>query len=71
MRYVVFPTYECKDEVIPALHTLVIEPDIIVAGPTASGLYLVEGSEVSLDLLKFMAKPYYLFVEDFDVPVIH
>lgn len=70
MRYVAFPSYEAKNDWVPSLHELVIDPDIIVAGPTPSGLYIVEGSLITINLLKFMADPYYIFMEDFDPPVI-
>lgn len=65
MRYVVFPAYSFKDELIPSLEELMDSDITIVAGPTASGIYFINGTKQAIDLLKFMASPYYLFMEDF------
>lgn len=72
MRYVAFPSFQSKDEIRPNLHEFIGESDVtIIAGPTQSGLYLVEGSDSAIDILEFMAYPYYVFMPDFDAPVIH
>lgn len=70
MRYVVFPSFEYKNEGVPSLEELMVDPDIIVAGPTRSGVYIVEGSETAIQLLKFMADSYYIFMQDFESPTI-
>jgi hypothetical protein len=68
MKYIVFPSYELKNDTIPALDELIIDSDIeITAGPTSSGLYLISGSEEAINHLKFLADPYYLFMEHFEL----
>lgn len=72
MRFIVFPSFESKDELRPELDDLIGDSDIdIVSGPTESGLYLIDGHYSEVELLKFIAYPYYVVMEDFDPPTIH
>lgn len=72
MRYIVFLSFESKDKARPNLDDLIGELDIdILSGPTENGLYLVDGSHSSIELLKFLAYPFYILMEDFDPPIIH
>jgi hypothetical protein len=71
MRCVVFPSYSCKDE-RPPLSLFLDEAEItIVAGPTESGLFLLEANLVEVELLKLLAFPFYILFEDFEKLEIH
>jgi hypothetical protein len=43
----------------------------VLAGPTESGLYIIEGDNFSISLLKILIEPYYILMEDFEVPTVH
>lgn len=71
MRYIAFPSYESKDEIRPNLHDLIVDSDIVItAGPTPSGVYIVTGSPESIEDLRFLADPYYIFMEDFEITLM-
>jgi hypothetical protein len=72
VRYIVFPSHASLDAPRPQLDDLFEEVDVeVVTGPTESGLYIVEGSPCSIELLKFIAFPYYVLMEDFELPTVH
>jgi len=43
----------------------------ILAGPTPSGLLIIEVPENKIELLKILITPYYILMEDFENPMIH
>jgi len=72
MRCVIFPSASYQDGKRPPLSSF-FEPEqiSIVYGPTESGLCIIEGDEVEMDLLKVVVDPYYIMFEDFQAPTVH
>jgi hypothetical protein len=65
MRYVAIPAAISR---LPL--TLYNTPDhhggwTIIAGPTESGLYILEATEEAIDTMKELYDGFYLFMEDF------
>lgn len=72
MRCVVFPSVSYLDGSRPTFESFLEDAEVkVVYGPTQSGLYLLEGSMVEMELLKFLITPYYILFEDFESPTIH
>jgi hypothetical protein len=71
VKYIVFPSYEFDNKLVPSFIEIKNEGIIILAGPTESGLFLIEGDEFSIALLKVLVQPYYLLMEDFESPEIN
>lgn len=72
MRYIVFPSYSYKNYSRPQLEDTIRESEIeIVSGPTESGLYIIEGEILIVEILKLVTHPFYVIMEDFDLPTIH
>ena len=63
MRYVAFPSSEYRKPL--RLENIDIDYEIIV-GPTESGLYIIEASELSIGSIREVFDEYYVFIEDFD-----
>lgn len=64
MRFIAFPSVEQKK--IINLHIICFNDNWrIVAGPTPSGLYLLEGSKEVIDILQEAIYGYYIIMEDF------
>lgn len=72
MRYIVFPSHQSEGENRPNLYDIISDSDIdILSGPSESGLYLIEGDPALVEVLKWIAHPYYVVMNDFDLPTIH
>lgn len=68
MRYVAFPSAWSRESLdmnnVPSQHG----NWTIVAGPTESGLYILEANEEAIELMRMLYGSYYLFMEDFCEP---
>lgn len=72
MRYVVFPSASYLDVDRPTLSSFLEDSEVtVVHGPTPSGLYLIEGNMIEMEILKLFIMPYYILFEDFDSPTVH
>lgn len=63
MRFIAFPSVEQRK--IINLHELPRNGWRVTAGPTKSGLYLLEGSKEAIDILQEAIYGYYVIMEDF------
>ena len=72
MRFIVFPSFESKNVERPDLYDLIADSDIdVMSGPTDSGIYLIEGESSIIEIFKYIAYPYYIIMEDFELPTVH
>jgi hypothetical protein len=72
MRYVIFPSAYYPNETRPQIAFLFEDSNIeIINGPTESGLYIIEGGVIDIELLKFLAEPFYIIFQDFEQHLIH
>ena len=66
MRYVAFPAATSRMPLTLYNIPLHYGDWTVLAGPTESGLYLLEATEEAVETLKELYDGYYLFMEDFD-----
>lgn len=63
MRFIAFPSSSSRK--IINLNSLEANGWKIIAGPTASGLYLIEASQDAANILQEALNGYYILMEDF------
>lgn len=67
MRYIAFPS-SYSQIALSLIPNIQYDTWTIIAGPTESGLYIIEATQETIEGLKQLYDGFYIFMEDFEQP---